>query len=68
MTLHDKVVKQCLSFPDLQMGGGPTFYLIMVQTITAMTEEGARAMTRQIKEMRILEYEGKDEGNIVSLL
>jgi len=65
--LRDKVVEQCLDLPNIHMGG-PTYFLLMMQTITAMTEEGARAMTRKIKEMRISEYEGENVAHVVSLL
>jgi len=48
--------------------GGPTFFLIMAQTIMSLTEKSIRGVVQHIHKMKIMDFMGEDINKVVSYL
>jgi hypothetical protein len=66
-SLRDKVLEKAHAIPVIEMGG-PTFFLIMAQTIMSLTEKSIRGVVQRIHKMKITDFTGEDIDKVVSYL
>ena len=65
--LCDKVLEKAQAIPVIEMGG-PTFFLIMTQTIMLLTEKSIRGVVQCIHKMKITDFTRDDIDKVVSFI
>jgi len=63
-SLHDKVLEKAHAIPVIELDG-PTFFLIMAQTIMSLTEKSIRGV---VQWMKITDFTGEDIDKVISYL
>lgn len=65
--LHDKVVERMMTFDELERGG-PTFFYVMMDIITAISDEAARTLTTKITMLKLTDLDGENVPRTVSFI